>query len=94
MNLSGQLDATWAAGSWHDRVALFAHRDVDMTSVTGVDSAGLALLVTWAKADASPLRLQGSPEQLSRLMMLYGVESLFSLTSAAEEVTTDATGRD
>ena len=94
MNLSGQLDAAWAAAIWRDRAALFAHREVVMSAVTGVDSAGLALLVTWAKAEAQPLRLQGTPKQLLRLMMLYGVESLFSLTSAAEEVTTDATGRD
>lgn len=83
MNLSGQLDAAWAASVWAERGTLFAQRDVEMSAVTGVDSAGLALLVTWAKSGDLPLHLVGAPAQLLRLMALYGVESLFSLTHAA-----------
>lgn len=52
---------------------------VDLTAVDRVDSAGIALLLAWARRAASESRkiaFAGIPESMRSLASLYGVEEL------------------
>ena len=82
MKLSGVLDAEQVATLWQQRAALFAHEELELESVSQVDSAGLAFLVKWAKfrqQAGGKLRLHGVTPRLSMLVELYAVEPLFDL---------------
>ena len=80
MKLSGVLDAEQVATLWQQRAALFAHEELELESVSQVDSAGLAFLVKWAKfrqQAGGKLRLHGVTPR--KLVELYAVEPLFDL---------------
>ena len=98
MTLTGAIDTRQVSLWWSDREALFAESELMLHAVTSVDSAGLAFLVKWAKAlqaRGGCLRLHGGPQQLQRLLTLYGVEALFELEATSlSEMRKDATNRD
>ena len=52
---------------------------VDLTAVDRVDSAGVALLLAWARraaSEGSKIAFAGIPESMRSLATLYGVEEL------------------
>ena len=61
-------------------------RVVDLGEVTEMDSALLALLLTWlrdAQSRDRPLEFANPPESLRTIARLYGVDGLLSLSSEA-----------
>lgn len=82
MKLDGILNAAWATAAWPGRATLFADGQADLSAVQRIDSAGLALLVKWAKhrrAEGESLEVIGANSNFLKLATLYGVESLFCL---------------
>ena len=62
-------------------------KHVDLSGVTKVDSAGLALLLEWqAESDAAgnTLRMTGAPDSLLRLAELCGAMKLMNLSGYTE----------
>lgn len=58
-------------------------RVVDLSGVTQVDSAALALLLSWARAAISAGRqisIEHTPSELISLAALYGIDAFFPLT--------------
>jgi phospholipid transport system transporter-binding protein len=56
--------------------------EIDLSAVTAVDSAGLALLIEWyrwAERDRKPLRFVGVPAQLRALAKISDVDKLLPL---------------
>lgn len=49
---------------------------VDLSAVTQVDSAAIALILDWTRAAGRALVLHGAPESFQRLVRLYGVEDV------------------
>ncbi|MCD8548701.1 MAG: STAS domain-containing protein [Aeromonadaceae bacterium] len=83
MRLTGTLDAAWAASQWGQQAILFAQDAADLTEVSRLDSAGLALLVKWGQAclaRGKRLQIQGADENFLKLANLYGLAELFDLT--------------
>lgn len=95
MILQGAIDTRQVTLWWLEREALFAEPELMLHEVSSVDSAGLAFLVKWAKAQqqlGGRLRLLGVPQQLQRLLTLYGVDGLFELEATSfSEMRKDAT---
>lgn len=59
---------------------------IDLASVTGADSAGLALLIEWlslAQSAGRSLRYENIPNQLRQLAKLSEVDELLSPSAAA-----------
>jgi phospholipid transport system transporter-binding protein len=59
--------------------------DFDLSAVTEVDSAAVALLLEWQRqaiARGDRLRLAGVPADIASLARLYGVDSLLDLGRA------------
>ena len=83
MILSGDLQAPQVNDLWQRRSEWWQDDELDMSGVTTLDSAGLALLVKWAKATltrgATP-QLVGASTDFYTLAKLYGVASLFQPT--------------
>jgi phospholipid transport system transporter-binding protein len=50
---------------------------VDVSGVTEVDSAALALLLDWRRAANKPITIVGMPAGLASLAVLYDVKDLF-----------------
>ncbi len=80
MKLSGDLQATQVLDLWQRRAEWWQGDQLDLGEVTSLDSAGLALLVKWAKAvlarGATP-QLVGASRDFHTLANLYGVAGLF-----------------
>ncbi|MGL6230228.1 STAS domain-containing protein [Aeromonas rivipollensis] len=80
MTLQGELQAPQVNALWQRRSEWWQDDALDMSGVTTLDSAGLALLVKWAKATltrgATP-QLVGASTDFYTLAKLYGVASLF-----------------
>lgn len=80
MTLQGELQAPQVNALWQRRSEWWQDDALDMSGVTTLDSAGLALLVKWAKATltrgATP-QLVGASTDFYTLANLYGVASLF-----------------
>ena len=58
---------------------------IDLSAVTAVDSAGLALCLEWisqARAQDVTIAYEGVPEQLQRLASMNRVEDLFANSEA------------
>lgn len=51
---------------------------IDLGAVSRVDSAGVALLVEWARNHSHGIELLGVSEQLAGLLAVYDLEELFS----------------
>ena len=83
MTLQGELQAPQVNALWQRRSEWWQDDGLDMSGVTTLDSAGLALLVKWAKATltrgATP-QLVGASTDFYTLAKLYGVASLFQPT--------------
>lgn len=83
MTLQGELQAPQVNALWQRRSEWWQDDSLDMSGVTTLDSAGLALLVKWAKATltrgATP-QLVGASTDFYTLAKLYGVASLFQPT--------------
>ncbi|WP_461607197.1 STAS domain-containing protein [Aeromonas rivipollensis] len=83
MTLQGELQAPQVNALWQRRSEWWQDDALDMSGVTTLDSAGLALLVKWAKATltrgATP-QLVGASSDFYTLAKLYGVASLFQPT--------------
>ena len=83
MILSGELQAPQVKDLWQRRNDWWQHDQLELGDVTTLDSAGLALLVKWAKAvlarGATP-QLVGASTDFYTLANLYGVASLFQPT--------------
>ena len=83
MTLQGELQAPQVNALWQRRSEWWQDDALDMSGVTTLDSAGLALLVKWAKATltrgATP-QLVGASTDFYTLAKLYGVASLFQPT--------------
>ncbi|WP_454010255.1 STAS domain-containing protein [Aeromonas sp. Marseille-Q7275] len=83
MTLQGELQAPQVNTLWQQRSEWWQDDALDMSGVTTLDSAGLALLVKWAKATlvrgATP-QLVGASTDFYILANLYGVASLFQPT--------------
>ena len=83
MTLQGELQAPQVNALWQRRSEWWQDDELDMSGVTTLDSAGLALLVKWAKATltrgATP-QLVGASTDFYTLAKLYGVDSLFQPT--------------
>ena len=80
MKLSGELQAPQVNALWQRQSEWWQDDALDLSGVTTLDSAGLALLVKWAKATltrgATP-QLAGASTDFYTLANLYGVASLF-----------------
>ena len=83
MRLSGELQAPQVVELWQRRADWWQEDRLELSEVTTLDSAGLALLVKWAKAalarGATP-QLVGASTDFYTLAKLYGVASLFQPT--------------
>ena len=83
MILSGDLQAPQVNDLWQRRADWWQDDRLELDAVTTLDSAGLALLVKWAKATltrgATP-QLVGASTDFYTLAKLYGVASLFQPT--------------
>ena len=88
MTLQGELQAPQVNALWQRRSEWWQDDELDMSGVTTLDSAGLALLVKWAKAalarGATPT-LVGASNDFHTLANLYGVASLFHSTPLTTE---------
>jgi phospholipid transport system transporter-binding protein len=76
MTLSGPVTLSNVAGV----------RQVDLAGVTEMDSALLALLLTWlrdAKAQRRELAFLNLPESLQTIARLYGVDNLLPVSGKA-----------
>ena len=84
--LTGELSFATAVGTL-DRLRDAAKSgsgplELDLSGVTRVDSAGLALLLELsrtARAGGRELKLSGAPEQLRRLAGFFGLSPLLAL---------------
>ena len=83
MTLQGELQAPQVNALWQRRSEWWQDDELDMSGVTTLDSAGLALLVKWAKATltrgATP-QLVGASTDFYTLAKLDGVASLVQPT--------------
>jgi phospholipid transport system transporter-binding protein len=83
--VTGRMTFETASGLWEQsRRALNGRQitTVDLSGVTAVDSAGLALLlewVSWARQQGLRLQFPGFPDKLRALARLSEVESLLGL---------------
>ncbi|PJG59801.1 STAS domain-containing protein [Aeromonas cavernicola] len=88
MILSGDLQVQQAKSLWLRRAEWWQQDCIELSAVTALDSAGLALLVKWAKAvltrGATP-QVVGASADFYTLANLYGVANLFQSTSPTTE---------
>ncbi|MFM1702259.1 lipid asymmetry maintenance protein MlaB [Aeromonas salmonicida] len=88
MKFSGDLQAPQVNALWQRRAEWWQEDQLELSGVTTLDSAGLALLVKWAKAvlvrGAIP-QLVGASTDFYTLANLYGVASLFQSTPLTTE---------
>ena len=81
--LSGKLDHISVETLWEQKDNLFKSGEADLSEVTGVDSAGAAFLVLWAKNSPSgKLAVTNMPEDAVKLMHLFRTEPLFEFRNA------------
>lgn len=83
MTLNGELQAPQVVELWQRRAEWWQDDELELAEVTTLDSAGLALLVKWAKATLArggTPRLVGASRDFHTLANLYGVADLFQST--------------
>ncbi|MEL1217667.1 lipid asymmetry maintenance protein MlaB [Aeromonas hydrophila] len=88
MRLSGELQAAQVVELWQRRADWWQEDQIELSDVTTLDSAGLALLVKWAKAAlarGATLQLVGASTDFYTLANLYGVAGLFQSTPLTTE---------
>lgn len=85
LRLHGPLDFGTAAALWQEGLAAVAGEgvtEVDLSAVERTDSAGVALLLDWARraqGAGGRLRLHGVPEQLTAIIRASGVEGVVEI---------------
>lgn len=88
MRLSGDLQGAQVNDLWQRRADWWQEDRLELSEVATLDSAGLALLVKWAKAvlarGATPQLVGASPDFYT-LAKLYGVADLFQSTQLTTE---------
>ncbi|TNH84384.1 STAS domain-containing protein [Aeromonas sobria] len=88
MILSGDLQAPQVNELWQSRAQWWQNDRLELSGVTTLDSAGLALLVKWAKnvlARGATPQLVGASSDFYTLATLYGVAGLFQSTPLTTE---------
>lgn len=88
MILKGELQAPQVNDLWQRRDQWWQHDQLDLSGITTLDSAGLALLVKWAKATlarGTTPQLVGASRDFYTLANLYGVAGLFQSTPLTTE---------
>lgn len=88
---TGPLTMDTAAGHLRSGRELLASGDVlvDLSAISGFDSAALALLLDWMREGAAKgagLKFAAMPPGLSSLAQLYGVDELLSPDGVAGKV--------
>lgn len=84
MKLSGHLQGEQVRHLWETRAQWWQDESMDLGGVLTLDSAGVALMVKWAKATRErglTPRLTSAPDDFIKLATLYGVAGLFSVES-------------
>ena len=88
MTLTGDLQTQQVKELWQRRADWWQEDRLELSGVTTLDSAGLALLVKWAKASlergATP-QLVGASRDFYTLANLYGVADFFHPTPLTTE---------
>jgi len=56
---------------------------IDLSAVTDVDSAAVALLLEWARRVGPSLRIEGASASLRNLARLYSMDQLLPLAAAS-----------
>lgn len=80
--LQGALTVKTVPELWEQRAELFKEQSVSLAAVTEVDSAGIAFLAQWAKAQPQmKLKLSAVPENALRLIKTFKLQPLFELQS-------------
>lgn len=78
--LQGALTVKTVPALWEQRAGLFKEKSVSLASVTEIDSAGIAFLAQWAKAQPEmKLTLSAVPENALRLIKTFKLQPLFEL---------------
>ena len=78
MQLSGALTFGNARASWADFAPNAAGAaSIDVSGVTEIDSAGLALISALKRKAGAECRVVGVPPKFATLAAAYGVEALF-----------------
>ncbi|MCX7129461.1 STAS domain-containing protein [Aeromonas sp.] len=88
MILSGDLQTPQVNELWQSRAQWWQNDRLELGDVTTLDSAGLALLVKWAKnvlARGATPQLVGASSDFYTLANLYGVAGLFQSTPLTTE---------
>jgi phospholipid transport system transporter-binding protein len=87
LHLAGELDRAAASAAWPSLQPLLAGiRTLDITAVTRLDSAGLALLaeaVAGAAAHGVAPALRGAPAGLAELRAAYRLDAALDYADAA-----------
>ncbi|MHA7002487.1 STAS domain-containing protein [Aeromonas schubertii] len=81
MKLSGDLQGEQVRRLWAIRDQWWQDETMDLRELIAIDSAGVAIMVKWAKAvreRGQTPTLIGMPDDFDKLATLYGVAGLFS----------------
>ncbi|ENY72868.1 STAS domain-containing protein [Aeromonas diversa] len=81
MRLSGDLQGEQVRRLWAIRDQWWQDETMDLRELVAIDSAGVAILVKWAKAvreRGQTPGLIGTPDDFDKLAALYGVAGLFT----------------
>lgn len=78
--MQGALTVKTVPALWEKRAEIFKDNSVDLGQVSEIDSAGVAFLVQWAKAQPERrLTLKGAPDNALRLIKTFKLSKLFEL---------------
>lgn len=75
--LKGELTEGTVPSLWQQRHTLLASvTRIDLTNLTRVDSAGLALLINFHQTAVKPIQFTGMSAQVKQLLDLYNLHDL------------------
>ncbi|MGV3345624.1 lipid asymmetry maintenance protein MlaB [Enterobacteriaceae bacterium LUAb1] len=79
LHLQGELMSETLLPLWQQRDELLNHcQDIDVSALSRVDSAGVALLVHFRHFKTPAIEISGRTAQLDALIILYNLRSLMS----------------
>ncbi|MDO5351905.1 MAG: STAS domain-containing protein [Succinatimonas sp.] len=65
---------------WERRSEMFKNTEIDLSTVTSIDSAGIAFLVQWSKAlEGRKLKIKNPPLAATNLIATFALASLFEI---------------
>lgn len=65
---------------WERRSEMFKNTEIDLSTVTSIDSAGIAFLVQWSKAlEGRKLKIKNPPLAATNLIVTFALASLFEI---------------